>query len=42
VIPYDAEKDILGDITDKLNINHGAQCAVEDDNLYHCICNGKF
>lgn len=28
---------------EKLNINHGAQCAKDpNDNLYHCICNKVF
>jgi hypothetical protein len=33
----------MDEIMEKLNINHGAQCAKDpNDNLYHCICNKKF
>ena len=32
--------DIMEEIKEKLNINHGAQCAKDpEDDLIHCICN---
>jgi len=33
----------MDEIMEKLNINHGAQCAKDPtDNLYHCICTKQF
>lgn len=37
-----SDNNIMDEIMEKLNINHGAQCAKDpSDLLYHCICTDK-